>query len=64
MHRLRRFPRLGRIQGSMSAPAITFTAARSPLLFAGLMRDDTQLLAAGLRQRDPEVLDRLIEQYQ
>jgi RNA polymerase sigma-70 factor, ECF subfamily len=63
MHRLRRFPRLGLIQGSMSAPAITFTAARSPLLFAGLMRDDTQLLAAGLRQRDPEVLDRLIEQY-
>jgi RNA polymerase sigma-70 factor, ECF subfamily len=64
MHRLRLFPRLGRIQGSMNAQAITFAAARSPLLFAGFMRDDTQLLAAGLRRRDPEVLDRLIEQYQ
>lgn len=48
----------------MSAQAFTFTASRSPLLFAGLMPDDTQLLAAGLRRRDPDVLDRLIEQYQ
>ena len=48
----------------MSAQAFTLTASRSPLLFAGLMTDDTQLLAAGLRRRDPDVLDRLIEQYQ
>jgi RNA polymerase sigma-70 factor, ECF subfamily len=48
----------------MSAQAFTFTASRSPLLFAGLMTDDTQLLADGLRRRDPGVLDRLIEQYQ
>jgi RNA polymerase sigma-70 factor (ECF subfamily) len=49
----------------MNAQAITFTATRSPLLFAGLMTtDDTSVLAAGLRRRDPELLDRLIEQYQ
>jgi len=48
----------------MSAPAFTFIASRSPLLFAGLMNDDTPLLAAGLRRRDPDLLDRLIEQYQ
>jgi RNA polymerase sigma-70 factor, ECF subfamily len=48
----------------MSAQASIFTASRSPLLFAGLMPDDMQLLAAGLRRRDPDVLDRLIEQYQ
>ena len=48
----------------MNAQAITLTAARSPLLFAGLMADDTSSLAAGLRRRDPDLLDRLIEQYQ
>jgi RNA polymerase sigma-70 factor, ECF subfamily len=48
----------------MSAQAFTFIASRSPLLFAGLMTEDTQLLAAGLRRRDPDLLDRLIEQYQ
>jgi RNA polymerase sigma-70 factor (ECF subfamily) len=49
----------------MNAQAITLTATRSPLLFAGLMTtDDTSVLAAGLRRRDPELLDRLIEQYQ
>ena len=48
----------------MNAQAITLTAAKSPLLFAGLMADDTSSLAAGLRRRDPQLLDRLIEQYQ
>jgi RNA polymerase sigma-70 factor (ECF subfamily) len=48
----------------MSAQAFILAASRSPLLFAGLMTDDTQSLAAGLRRRDPEVLDRLIQQYQ
>lgn len=33
-------------------------------LFSTLMADDKKALAHGLRQRDPEVLDRLIEQYQ
>jgi RNA polymerase sigma-70 factor (ECF subfamily) len=33
-------------------------------LFSTLMADDKKSLVQGLRQRDPEVLDRLIEQYQ
>jgi len=48
----------------MSALAFTLDTSRSPLLFAGLMTDDLQSLAAGLRRRDPDLLDRLIEQYQ
>ena len=48
----------------MSTQAFTLTAPRSTVLFAGLMTDDTQSLADGLRRRDPDVLDRLIEQYQ
>lgn len=48
----------------MSALAATLTASRTPLQFAGFMSDDTHALANGLRQRDPELLDRLIEQYQ
>jgi RNA polymerase sigma-70 factor, ECF subfamily len=34
------------------------------LLFSTLMVDEKKALAQGLRQRDPELLDRLIEQYQ
>ena len=34
------------------------------LLFSAGMSDDTKALAQGLRQRDPQLLDRLIEQYQ
>jgi RNA polymerase sigma-70 factor (ECF subfamily) len=37
---------------------------RLTALFSTLMADDRQTLVRGLRQRDPEVLDRLIEQYQ
>lgn len=48
----------------MSARAFTLTFSRSPVLFAGLMTDDKQTIARGLRRRDPDVLDRLIEQYQ
>jgi RNA polymerase sigma-70 factor (ECF subfamily) len=48
----------------MSAPASALTATRTPLLFAGFMSDDTHAIAIGLRQRDPELLDRLIEQHQ
>jgi RNA polymerase sigma-70 factor (ECF subfamily) len=48
----------------MSAQAFTLMAARSPLLFAGLMTDDRQTIALGLRRRDPDLLDQLIEQYQ
>jgi RNA polymerase sigma-70 factor (ECF subfamily) len=45
---------------SNCAPA----AELSTSLFSTLMADDTKTLVQGLRQRDPEVLDRLIEQYQ
>ena len=48
----------------MSTQAFTLAASRSAVLFAALMTDDTQSLAAGLRRRDPDLLDRLIEQYQ
>jgi RNA polymerase sigma-70 factor, ECF subfamily len=61
---LRLFDHVIRIHVSMSAQAFILTASRSPLLFAGLMTDDTASLAAGLRRRDPDVLDCLIEQYQ
>jgi RNA polymerase sigma-70 factor (ECF subfamily) len=39
-------------------------AGAASLLFSTLMTDDTKSLAHGLRRRDPELLDRLIEQYQ
>jgi len=34
------------------------------LTFSTLMRDESKAIARGLRQRDPDLLDRLIEQYQ
>jgi RNA polymerase sigma-70 factor, ECF subfamily len=37
---------------------------RLTALFSTLMIDERQALVRGLRQRDPELLDRLIEQYQ
>jgi RNA polymerase sigma-70 factor, ECF subfamily len=40
------------------------TAAGSTFLFSPLMADDRKSLIEGLRQRDPELLDRLIEEYQ
>src|SRR6202008_459247 len=52
------------IQGSRSDHAFILTASRSPVLFTGLMTDDKQTLANGLRRCDPDLLDRLIEQYQ
>ena len=39
-------------------------AGRPTFLFSTLMADDKQSLVQGLRQRDPQVLDRLIEEYQ
>ncbi|HEX4582434.1 MAG TPA: sigma-70 family RNA polymerase sigma factor [Acidobacteriaceae bacterium] len=47
--------------GLFSSAALT---GPTSLLFSTLMADDTKTLAAGLRRRDPELLDRLIEQYQ
>ncbi len=34
------------------------------LLFSTLMRDEAKAIARGLQRRDPNLLDRLIEQYQ
>jgi RNA polymerase sigma-70 factor, ECF subfamily len=48
----------------MSAQAFNLTVSRFPVLFTGLMTDDQQTLATGLRRRDPNLLDRLIEQHQ
>jgi RNA polymerase sigma-70 factor, ECF subfamily len=48
--------------------ATTTWAALGPpgatYLFSTLMADEKKALAQGLRRRDPELLDRLIEQYQ
>jgi RNA polymerase sigma-70 factor (ECF subfamily) len=63
---MRLFGRLDRIQLRMSATFSLPTplAAPASLLFSTLMADDKKSLALGLRRRDPELLDRLIEQYQ
>ena len=61
---VRLFLHLIRTRCSMSAQALSLVSSCSPLLFAGLMTDDTTTLAAGLRRRDPNLLDRLIEQHQ
>jgi RNA polymerase sigma-70 factor, ECF subfamily len=62
---MRLFARLDRIQLRMSATstAAALTGSAS-LLFSTFMADDKKSLAFGLRRRDPEVLDALIEQYQ
>ena len=63
---MRLFEPLRRIPITMSA-AISCLAPRNPVgtyLFSTLMADDQQAVAHGLRRRDPELLDRLIEQYQ
>jgi RNA polymerase sigma-70 factor, ECF subfamily len=39
-------------------------AALPPCSFSVLMKDENQALARGLQRRDPDLLDRLIEQYQ
>src|SRR6185437_1593267 len=55
-----------RIPCRMSATFTTLTQAtsRSILLFSTRMADDTKALAQGLKRRDPQLLDQLIEQYQ
>jgi len=40
------------------------TGWSGPLFFTGVMTDDSHALSAGLRRRDRDLLDRLIEQYQ
>src|SRR5215468_6092250 len=67
---MRLFGRGNRIPCRMSA---SFTTASSMIWavpfssgarYASLMTDDTTSIARGLKQRDPELLDLLIEQYQ
>jgi len=63
---MRLFRHLARIPITMTA-ATSWLALGAPggaYLFSTLMADDKKALAHGLRQRDPKVLDRLIEQYQ
>src|SRR5216684_886352 len=63
--RMRLFAPLGRIQLRMSATSMCAALSGSAsLLFSTFMADDTKSLALGLRRRDPELLDALIEQYQ
>ena len=52
------------LSGMSSALDSLATAASSVFLSSPLMADDQKTLIHGLRQRDPELLDRLIEQYQ
>ena len=49
---------------SGSLTSLASTPSGAALLYSTLMADDTNALAQGLRRRDPELLDRLIEQYQ
>jgi RNA polymerase sigma-70 factor, ECF subfamily len=46
------------------APLRASLTGPTSLWFSTLMADDKKSLAQGLRRRDPELLDRLIEQYQ
>jgi len=50
----------------MSATFTTLAQApsRSIFLFSAQMADDNKALAQGLKRRDPDLLDQLIEQYQ
>jgi RNA polymerase sigma-70 factor, ECF subfamily len=63
---MRLFGPLARIQLRMSTTFAlpTSLAAPASLLFSTLMADDKKSLALGLKRRDPELLDCLIEQYQ
>ncbi len=75
---MRLFGGLGRIPFRMNAATSNTTTTRgagsvlclfslSPavtLQFSALMANETKEIARGLQQRDPELLDRLIEEYQ
>jgi RNA polymerase sigma-70 factor (ECF subfamily) len=62
---MRLFARLARIQLRMSATSMCAAlAGPASLLFSTFMADDTKSLALGLKRRDPDLLDALIEQYQ
>jgi RNA polymerase sigma-70 factor (ECF subfamily) len=72
---LRLFLTLARIAVRMSATISCLTSQRSSffgglatpcrtLFFSTLMGDEAKSIARGLQKRDPDLLDRLIEQYQ
>jgi RNA polymerase sigma-70 factor, ECF subfamily len=62
---LRLFSSLLRIQLRMETPSTTEALGGSAsLLFSTFMADDSKSLAVGLKRRDPELLEILIEQYQ
>ena len=72
---MRLFAAPPRIPDRMSATASCLTfrqtgwcfvsnAFGQALSFSTLMRDESKSIARGLQQRDPDLLDRLIEQYQ
>jgi len=62
---MRLFNASARIPSRMIATAHTWLLpSRSALCFSDLMADEAKTIARGLRQRDPDLLDRLIEQYQ
>jgi RNA polymerase sigma-70 factor (ECF subfamily) len=50
--------------GGGSVLCLSTRGAGLTLQFSALMADETKDIARGLKQRDPELLDRLIEQYQ
>jgi len=67
----RLFDSLSRIPSRMSATSISpglsvgsYSGGRPGLLFSTMMDDDAKELVRGLKRRDPDLLDRLIEQYQ
>ncbi len=72
---MRLFGTLGRIAVRMSATTSCLTAPQAGLFsapnifgqalsFSTLMRDEAKSIARGLQKRDPDLFDRLIEQYQ
>src|SRR3984893_13678158 len=59
------FSSLLRIQLRMETPSTTEAlGGAASLLFSTFMADDSKSLAVGLKRRDPELLEILIEQYQ
>jgi RNA polymerase sigma-70 factor (ECF subfamily) len=51
-------------QASQRASFAASATANPTLFFSTLMGDESKTIARGLQKRDPELLDRLIEQYQ
>jgi RNA polymerase sigma-70 factor (ECF subfamily) len=61
---MRLFGPLTRIPVRMSATISCLAANRPAFLSSALMTDDSTSIALGLRRRDPQLVDRLIELYQ